>query len=167
MTTRFAMAVGLTTLPGAALAQSTAAIVEGQGIVSVADYGHALAAMSGWAILMLVLLFASAAGKARERTASGHPVRDYSDPAYRRSRAFLNAIEITGPFVAATLVCILVGASPAWTNALASVFLVSRIAMAAVHIGTEVQWLRSLFWGIGLLCVIGLAIIGLIGAFAA
>lgn len=131
-----------------------------------APYAHALAALGGWAILMFALLIASAAGKARARTPSGHPVRDYSDPAYRRSRAFQNAIEITGPFLAALLAALLTGASPFWVNLLASLFLVSRIAMAGVHIGTENQPLRSACWFVGVLCCLGLAGFGIVGAFA-
>ncbi|WP_179378461.1 MAPEG family protein [Jannaschia marina] len=133
---------------------------------ALAPYAHALAALGGWAIVMLVLIPVSVAGKPRGRTESGHPVRDYSDPAYRRSRAFRNAIEITGPFVAATLAAILVGASPFWVNLLASLFLVSRIAMAAVHIGTENQTARSACWFVGLLCCLGLALLAVFGAFA-
>lgn len=130
-----------------------------------APYAHALAALGGWALVMFGLLIASVTGKARERTASGHPVRDYSDPAYRRSRAFQNAIEIAGPFIAATLAAVLTGASPFWVNLLSSVFLVSRIAMAVVHIGTENQPLRSACWFVGVICCIGLAGIGIVGAF--
>ncbi|MEM8823934.1 MAG: MAPEG family protein [Pseudomonadota bacterium] len=133
---------------------------------SLAPYALALAVMASWAILMTVLLFLSVAGTPKAKTESGHPVRDYSDPAYRRNRAFQNAIETTGPFLAAILAAILVGASPFWTNLLALIFLVARMAMAAVHIGTEIQPLRSALWGIGLLCIIGLALMALFGAFA-
>lgn len=131
-----------------------------------APYAHALAALGGWAIVMLVLIPVSAAGKPRAKTESGHPVRDYADPAYRRSRAFANAIEITGPFIAATVGAIMVGASPFWVNVFASVFLASRIAMAIVHVATEIQPLRSVCWIIGLLCCIGLAVLAIVGAFA-
>src|SRR6056297_584799 len=97
-------------------------------------YSHALAALALWAILMTILGMLSVIGAPKARTESGLPVRDYSDPAYRRHRAFQNAIETTGPFVAATLAAILTGGSPFWVNLLASVFLAARIAMAAVHI---------------------------------
>lgn len=131
-----------------------------------APYGHALASLGGWALLLVALLILSAAGKPLARTESGHPVRNYADPVYRRSRAFMNAIEITGPFLAATVACILIGTSPFVVNLLASVFLLSRIGMAIVHIGTEIEWLRSLFWFIGLVCTIVLAVMAVFGAFA-
>ncbi|SFJ28575.1 MAPEG family protein [Jannaschia pohangensis] len=129
-------------------------------------YSHTFAALAGWALLMIVLLILSAAGKPRASTESGHPVRDYSDPYYRRSRAFMNAIETAGPFIAAAVAAVLVGAAPFWVNLFASVFLAARVAMAVVHIGTEIQPLRSAFWLIGTLCCIGLAVLALIGAIA-
>ena len=163
-------------MAGCGIAQSTANIdgavpldqfeiipVVSVGLVS---YAHALAALGGWALLMIVLSFASVVGKPLARTESGHPVRNYSDPFYRRTRAFLNALEATGPFIAATVAAILVGASPLWVNIFASVFLAARIAMAVVHIATEIQPLRSAFYAIGLLCCIALAFMSIFGAFA-
>lgn len=129
-------------------------------------YSHALAALSGFALLMIVLGALSTVGRSADnRCACGQVKRDYSDPAYRRGRAFANAIEIAGPFAMATLVAILTGSNPFWVNLFASVFLLTRIAMAIVHIRTEIQPLRSVFWAIGTVCVAALAVIGLIGAF--
>nr|WP_308917577.1 MAPEG family protein [Jannaschia sp. LMIT008] len=127
-------------------------------------YSHALASLAGWAILMTILGALSVIGKPRARTSSGMPQRDYSDPYYRRDRAFRNAIETTGPFVAALLAAVLTGTAPFWVNLFASVFLVARIATAAVHIGTEIQPLRSAFWSVGTLCILVLALMGLWGA---
>lgn len=122
-------------------------------------YSHAIASLALWPILQIVLSMLSNVGLSSEnRTESGHPKREYSDPAYRRSRAFANAIEISGPFVAATVAAILAGASPFWVNLLASVFLVSRLVTAFVHIRTEIQPLRSATWLVGLICVLGLAL---------
>lgn len=132
----------------------------------MAPYGHALASVAGWGLLMLVLTVLSVIGAPRARTPGGLPVRDYADPYYRRSRAFANAVESTGPFLAVTLAAILVGTSPFWVNLLASVFLVARIGAAAVHVGTEIQPLRSAFWSVGVLCTIGLGVLALLGAFA-
>ena len=130
-----------------------------------APYSHTLAALAGWALLMIVLMGLSTMGEAKARTEGGPPVRDYSDPAYRRYRAHMNAVESAGPFVAAALGAMLVGAPPFWVNLLALVFLAARIAMAAVHIGTENQPARSACFTLGLLCVFGLALLALFGAF--
>lgn len=135
-------------------------------MTAFAPYAHTLAALGGWAILMAILLILSVVGKPLARTDSGHPVRNYSDPFYRRNRAFMNAIETSGPFIAAAVAAILVGASPFWVNLFASLFLAARFAMAVVHIGTEIQPLRSLLWGVGLICCLALAVMAIIGAFA-
>lgn len=129
-------------------------------------YAHALASLAAFSLLMMILGALSTVGRSAEnRTESGMVKRNYSDPAYRRGRAFLNAIESAAPFVAATLAAILVGATPFWVNLFATLFLVARIAVAAVHIGTEIQWLRSLFWTVGTVCIFALGILALIGAF--
>lgn len=129
-------------------------------------YSHALAALAGWGVLMTVLMILSTRGRTPEnRTASGAVKRNYADPAYRRGRAFANAIETTGPFIAVTLAAILTGASPFWVNLFASVFLLARVFMAAVHIGTEVQALRSLGFVIGFVCILALAVLSLGAAF--
>ncbi|THH38990.1 MAPEG family protein [Aliishimia ponticola] len=129
-------------------------------------YSHSLAAMAGFAILILVLGALSTVGRTPEnRCACGQVKRDYSDPAYRRGRAFMNAIEISGPFVMATLVAIMTGAAPFWVNMLTTVFLVARIATAVVHIATENQGLRSATWAVGTVCVAVLAVTAMGGAF--
>ncbi|CTQ33575.1 MAPEG family protein [Jannaschia rubra] len=130
-----------------------------------APYSHALAALALWALLLIVLTGLSGHGTSRRRTDSGHPARDYSDPAYRRSRAHLNAVETSGVFVAATVAAILAGGPPFWVNLFAALFMVARIAMAAVHIGTENQMLRSACYVAGVVCTLTLAVMALIGAF--
>lgn len=130
-----------------------------------AAYSHALAAMAGWSILMMVLSGFSTIGRSPENRAEcGLPKRNYADPSYRRTRAFANAIETTGPFIAATVAAILIGASPFWVNLLASLFLVSRIVMAYVHIATENQPARSAAYVIGWLCMVGLAVMAFVTA---
>ena len=133
---------------------------------SFAPYALALASLAGWALLMPVLAFLSSHVSPRGRSDSGHPVRDYGDPAYRRSRAHLNAVENAGPYVAATVAAVLAGAPPFWVNLLAALFLVARIAMAAVHVGTENQTLRSLCFGASMICLLFLAALALVGAVA-
>ncbi|MEM8579473.1 MAG: MAPEG family protein [Pseudomonadota bacterium] len=129
-------------------------------------YSHALAAMSGYALLMFVLTYLSVFGRGEDmRTASGAVKRDYANPMYRRGRAHANAVETAGPFLLATCAGILTGAAPFWVNALASTFLVARILMALVHIGTTNQPARSAFWGISIVCVLALAVLGLLAAF--
>lgn len=130
-------------------------------------YSHAIASLALWPIVVMLLSFVAVAGKSAENTcACGHPKRDYSNVVYRRGGAFANAMEISGPFLAATLAAILAGASPFWVNTLASVFLVSRIILPVVHIGTTIEPLRSAVWMVGFICVLSLAIMGVWAAVA-
>jgi uncharacterized MAPEG superfamily protein len=122
-----------------------------------AAYGHAILSLAVWSLIVITLSALSTRGRVAEnRCDCGKPKRDYSDRWYRSERAFMNAIEISGPFIAATLASILAGAPSFWVNMLASVFVVSRIAVAYVHIGTTNQSLRSAVWSIGVMCILGL-----------
>ncbi len=131
-----------------------------------APYAPAAVALAAWAIAMLVLARLSTMGAPRARTESGHPARDYADPAYRRSRAHLNAVETSGPFLAATIAAMVAGGPPAWVNGCAILFLAARIAMAVVHVRTENQLLRSAFFLVGVLCIFGLAALAVVGVVA-
>jgi uncharacterized MAPEG superfamily protein len=124
--------------------------------VLMEPYAHAIASLAFWALLCLALIPLSVIGKARGRTESGLPVRDYSDPAYRRHRALQNAIETSGPFVAATVAAVLAGAPPFWVNLFASVFVFARFSTAIIHIVTENQMARSATWAVAMLCLVGL-----------
>jgi uncharacterized MAPEG superfamily protein len=129
-------------------------------------YGHALAALGLWAILVSVLAALSTRGRTAEnRCDCGKPKRNYDDQGYRSERAFMNAIEASGPFIAATVAAVLAGASPLWVNIFASVFIVARVAVAYVHIATTNQTLRSAIWSVGLLCILALAIMAVVAAF--
>ncbi|MEP5732508.1 MAG: MAPEG family protein [Sulfitobacter sp.] len=129
-------------------------------------YGHALASLALWPLIQIVLGILSNVGlNADNRCDCGLPKRDYSDKAYRHSRAFGNAIEMGGPFIAATVAAILAGAAPFWVNLLASIFIVSRIATATVHIKTENQVLRSATWAVGMFSVVIMTIMAVRAAF--
>lgn len=132
-----------------------------------ANYSHALAALAIWAIMVQVLSMLSTRGRTPEtRSDCGKPIRDYSNKSYRAERAFMNAVEVTGPFIAATLAAILAGGTPFWVNAFASAFLVGRLAMAVVHIGTEIQPLRSILFIVGMISILGLAVHALMAVFS-
>lgn len=130
-----------------------------------ASYGPAIASVALWALVLMVLSGLSLKGRSADALCDcGLPKRDYADPVYRQHRAFQNALETSAPFLAATLAAILAGAGPFWVNLLAGVFLLSRIAMAVVHIGTVNQSLRSACYGIGWLCIVVTALMAAIAA---
>ncbi len=129
-------------------------------------YSHAIASLGLWAILVSVLAALSTTGRTAEnRCDCGKPKRNYDDPVYRRERAFMNAVEASGPFIAATVAAILIGAAPFWVNLFASAFIVARICMAVAHIATTSHPMRSLFFMIGLLCILAQAVLAIGAAF--
>jgi uncharacterized MAPEG superfamily protein len=116
-------------------------------------YAIAILALAGAALLGLALSFLSVAKRTAKGGAPGVlPAPDYADPDYRWSRAYLNFVESMGMFVGALSAAILAGASPLWVNLFAAVFLLSRLAMAYVHvagIGKPEGGARSLAFGVG------------------
>lgn len=131
-----------------------------------APYGHAIASLALWAVIISVLAALSTRWLTPEnRCGCGKPLRNYDDRGYRSHRAFLNAIEASGPFIAAVLAAILSGAAPFWVNLFASVFVVARIVVAYVHIGTTNQPMRSAIWSVGLFCILGLVVTALLAVF--
>jgi uncharacterized MAPEG superfamily protein len=131
-----------------------------------ATYSHAITSLALWALIVNVLGMLSTRGRTPEgRCDCGKPKRNYDDPVYRSERAFMNAVENSGPFIAATVAAILIGASPFWVNLLASIFIVARIGMAVVHIRTTNQPARSACFATGMFCIFGLVIMTIVAAF--
>ncbi|MGB7242156.1 MAG: MAPEG family protein, partial [Sulfitobacter sp.] len=93
------------------------------------------------------------------------PKRDYADPFYRRDRAYRNALETSPALIGVILAAILAGAAPFWINLLAAIFILSRIAMAYVHIRTENQNLRSMCYGVGWFSIVLTGIFALVAVF--
>lgn len=139
-------------------------------MIDVAQYGHAIVSLAAFVLLALALSPLSAVRKAREGMVPGAaPATDYANPTYRLWRAHLNAAESMGPFAAATLAAMAAGAAPFWVNLLASLFLVSRLAHAGVHIagvGPANFGPRTYLYVFGwLLCAV-LALMAIVAAFA-
>ena len=131
-----------------------------------AAYSHAIVSLALWALLVAILSALSTRGRTPEnRCDCGKPKRDYSNKWYRSERAFMNAVETSGPFIAATLAAILAGAAPFWVNLFASLFIVARVIMAVVHIRTENQPMRSACFAVGLFCVLALILMAIVAAF--
>ncbi len=135
-----------------------------------AAYGHAIVAMAGTAIFGLLLSPLSAMRKTKIGLAPGsEPEADYSSSVYRWHRCYANLSETMGYFLAVTVAAMLAGASPFWVNLLASIFFVSRLVLAFVHIrglGRPDMSLRSFSYvGGWAVCVI-LGLMAIVGVFA-
>lgn len=100
-----------------------------------APYSHAIAAIAGTTMLLLLMSPISAMRKTAQGLAPGAtPEQDYDNACYRWHRAYSNLAENLGAFAAVTIAAILAGSNPFWVNLLASLFLVFRIVLAVVHI---------------------------------
>lgn len=134
-----------------------------------AAYGHAIVAMAGAGIFGLFLSPLSAMRKSKLGLAPGaEPEPDYTSAVYRWHRAYGNLAETMGYFVACTLAAILAGASPFWVNLLASIFFLSRVVLAVVHIngiGKPDMSARSFIYVAGWLSCILLALMAIFAVF--
>jgi len=136
---------------------------------ALAAYSHALVALAGFAVIVLLLSPVSALAKQKAGLApGGTPAEDYANPAYRLNRAYLNGCETLPIFLTVTLLAILAGAAPFWVNMLASLVLVTRILMVIVHIrgiGRAQAGARTIFYVTGWALMLGLAILALVALF--
>ena len=134
-----------------------------------AAYGHAIVALALFALMGLILNPLSAAKKAKDGVPSGaSPEPDYSNPSYRWSRAYLNATEVSGLFTGVTVAAILAGASPFWVNLLATLFVVSRIIVAFVHIrgiGAPNNGPRTMIFAFGFFCCVLIGLLAIAAVF--
>ena len=134
-----------------------------------AAYGHAIVALAGTAIFGLVLSPLSAMRKSAIGLAPGcQPEADYTSAVYRWHRAYSNLAETMGYFAACVLAAILAGASPFWVNLFASIFFISRVALAVVHIkgiGKPDMSVRSYLYVAGWLCCLLLALMAIFAVF--
>lgn len=134
-----------------------------------AEYGHAIASVVIFTLIILFLSPLSALAKQGKGLAPGAtPEQDYSDKAYRLNRAYLNGTETLPAYAAITVAAILMGVSPFWVNLLASVVLVSRLVMLFVHIrgiGKPHSGLRSVLYVVGWACMFVMGIMALVAAF--
>jgi len=134
-----------------------------------AQYAHAIVALAATAVIGLIISPLSAMKKASADLAPGcEPEADYSNEVYRWHRAYCNLSETIGFFAAVLIAAVLAGASPFWVNLLASVFFVSRLVHAFVHIkgiGKPNTGARSFSYVAGWLVCLILAVMAILAVF--
>jgi len=119
-----------------------------------------------WAILaaaMLPYLCAAAAkygGSGYDNARPRSSLEALSGWRQRADWAQRNHFEAFAPFAAGVLTAHLVHAPQGLVDALAAIFVVARVAYTAAYIA-DAPTLRSLLFGVGLACVIGLFCAGL------
>lgn len=130
-----------------------------------AAYGHAIAALVFFALIVVALGSASAVAKLRDGVApGGTPAQDYASRTYRLHRAQANAVESLPVFVAVTLAAMLAGVSAHWVNWLASLVIVARLSMLYFHVtgkGHPYRGPRSMSYGVTVICQVIMAVMTL------
>lgn len=136
---------------------------------TLAEYGHAIASVVIFTLVVLFMAPFSALAKQGKGLAPGAtPEQDYGDRAYRLNRAYLNGTETLPAFLTVVVAAMLTGVSPFWVNLLASVALVARLVMLVVHlrgIGKPNAGLRSVFYVLAWACMFIMGLMALVAAF--
>ena len=126
----------------------------------VQAYSSVVAAMGALALLMLaqVLVVDVLGMRAKHVPGSQVPV-DHGNPHFRAARTVANTNESIAVFIVAVLFCMFSGASASLTTYAAWTFVVAR-ALFAVCYYSNLQLLRSTMFGVSLLALTGLIVIG-------
>ena len=123
-------------------------------------YSSAIASLGGLAALMLVQLLISDVFGIVNKHVPGTPVEaDHGNALFRVSRAVANTNESVAIFICALLYCTLGYAHPLYTAYLAWAFVLAR-ALYALCYYTNLQTLRSLCFGVSLLILLAMLIVG-------
>ena len=134
-----------------------------------AEYGHALASIAIWAIVVMILGPFSAAKKPGAGLVPGEtPQADYANPLFRFERAHINTAETLAVFVAVVVAAMLAGVSSFWVNWLASLSLLCRLVMIFIHIkgiGRPAQGPRTALFVLSWAMHVALAVMTLVAVF--
>lgn len=125
-----------------------------------------------WCVLIAAFMplafaaYAKFGGRDKMPTAANARPREWleqAEGAQKRAHwAQLNALEAFPPFAAGVIIAAVAGASPAAINVLAVAFIVLRIVYGFCYI-RNLAMARSMVWGLGMLCVVGLFIVAAVG----
>ncbi len=126
----------------------------------VQTYTHTISALGAMALLMFVqLLVADVVGIKSKHVPGSLVNTGHCDLLFRASRTVANTNESIAILVLATVFCIFSNASPTYTAYAVWGFVLAR-ALYALFYYTNLQILRSVIFGISLLCLAALLVIG-------
>ena len=124
-------------------------------------YQLSLTAMAAVGALMLVQLLVVDVVGIKRRHTPGSPVpADHGDLLFRVTRTVANMNESIAVFLILLLYCVLSGADASYTGIAAWVYFGSRVAYAGCYFA-DVRVMRSVFFGVSLLALVGLLVVGL------
>lgn len=112
-------------------------------------------------LLLLQLLIADMLGIYAKQP-PGFPIEpDHNKPHFRAYRALANTNESVSIFIILVLFALLLSAPAAWLNGLSVMYVVGRFGHMCCYYA-NLKMLRSLFFGVGFLSLIGIFILGII-----
>jgi uncharacterized MAPEG superfamily protein len=122
-------------------------------------YGSALVAYLVLGIVFLVQIFMVDIASIRAGHTPGMAVTGgHDDFLFRAVRAHANTNENLAAFLILSLAAMLLGADPWWTNGLVGTFVAARAAHMLMYY-LDLRMARSAAFALGLLCLVGLAIV--------
>lgn len=125
-------------------------------------YSSAITALGTLSVVMLVQLLIADVTGIRQRHTPGSPVdADHNSILFRVTRTVANTNESIAIFICALLFCMLVAAHPTYTGYAAWTFVIARIVYAGCYYSNQ-QLLRSSVFGLSLLALAGLMVLGFI-----
>ncbi len=125
-------------------------------------YGLSITALGAVAALMLVqVLVADLLGIANKHTPGSLVEADHGRAFFRATRAVGNTNESVAIFICALLFCMFSQASPSYTAYAAWAYAISRALYAVCYYG-NLQILRSTVFGVSLLALVALLVIGVL-----
>ena len=126
------------------------------------NYALAVSSLGILALLMLVQVLVLDFTSIRRRHPPGQPINGGpEDFLFRAARAHGNSNENLPTLLLIAAFCFLVGADPDWVNPLMLAFVSARAGHMLCYYA-NLQILRSVFFGIGLLAMIGILVAGIL-----
>ncbi len=123
-------------------------------------YEVTINAIGALALLLLLQILVADVVAIRSKHTPGSPIAGgHADLLFRVSRTVANSNESIAVFILAVLFCVLSGASPAFTGYAAWGYVAARVLYAFCYY-SNLQILRSTVFGISLLCLVGLLVLG-------
>lgn len=129
-------------------------------MIEIQTYSTAITALGTLAGLMIVqLLIADMLGIMNKHTPGSTVTADHSNALFRAVRAVANTNESIAIFVCLFLFCVLAGADPDLTAYAAWSYVITRSLYALCYY-TNQQTLRSVSFGLSIVCLLALLVVG-------
>lgn len=128
---------------------------------SLLPYAHTIVSFGAIAALVLIQLVIADLAAIKVRHRPGMPIEaNHGNFLFRAARAHANTNETIAAFILLALFGILSGASSEWLNMFAWVYVGARLAHMLCYY-LNLQLLRSIVFGVGLVALFGMLVVGI------